>query len=278
MLRRPFWQTFLLHGFLILMAIYILVPMFYTFATSLKLQRDIYTGSFLFEPTLVNYDELFFARRSSFVDLTRNSIVVGAGSTAIVIFAAALGAYSLSRFRWRKAHTAIILTWLVFVHMLPPVTLVGPFYLTARAIGIYDTPWAVMMAHAVLNLPLAFWMLHSYFSDIPVEMEEAAAIDGCSRIQAFWHIIIPLTRPGMAATAVLVFVFSWKDFLFALSLAATKAATTIPVGIAGFVQEYNIRYGEMAAAAFFATLPALVLVALAQRQIVKGLTLGALKG
>lgn len=276
--RRKPWQTVLLHGFLLAVALYMIAPLLYTLATSLKFQRDIFAGTILFEPTGLNWDELFFGRRSSFVDLTRNSFVVGAGSTLLVIFAAALGAYSLSRFRWRKIYTVVVLGWLVFVHMLPPVTLVGPFYLTARVLGIYDTPLAVIMAHTVLNLPLAFWMLHSYFSDIPIELEEAAAIDGASRMQAFWHIMIPLTRPGMAATAVLVFVFSWKDFIFALSLTSTSAAQTIPVGIAGFVQEYNIRYGEMAAAAFFATLPAIILVALAQRQIVKGLTLGALKG
>jgi len=271
-------QSFLLHGFLVLVVLYIITPLLFTFATSLKLPRDVISGAFFFEPTLYNYDELFFGRRSSFVDLTRNSIVIGLGSMVAVIFSASLAAYSLARFRWRRIYTAVIMGWLVFVHMLPPITLVGPFHLAARLLGIYDTPLAIIMAHTVLNLPLAFWMLHSYYTDIPIELEEAASIDGASRLQSFRHIIIPLTRPGMAATAVLVFVFSWKDFLFALSLSRSNAASTIPVGIAGFVQEYNIRYGEMAAAAFFATLPALILVALAQRQIVKGLTLGALKG
>jgi len=268
----------LLHGFLILVAVGTLAPLLYTVLTSFKLQRDIYTGVFWFEPTMLNYDELFFSRRSTFFQLTQNSVVVGLGSMLLVLVAGTLGAYSMARFRWRKIYTALVLGWLVFVHMLPPVTLVGPFYLTSRALGIYDTPWAIIFAHTVLNLPLAFWMLHSYFTDIPKELEEAAAIDGASNIQSFWHIMLPLTKPGLAATAVLVFVFSWKDFLFALSLGSTANSYTIPVGIAGFVQEYNIRYGEMAAAAFFATLPALILVVLAQRQIVKGLTLGALKG
>jgi multiple sugar transport system permease protein len=121
-------------------------------------------------------------------------------------------------------------------------------------------------------------MLHSFMSEVPVELEEAAAIDGCSRWMIFARIIIPLVRPGLAATAVLVFVFSWKDFLFALTLSSTPRAMTMPVGLASFIQEYNIRYGEMAAGAFFSTIPALILVAIAQKHIVKGLTLGALKG
>jgi multiple sugar transport system permease protein len=218
------------------------------------------------------------SNRNSFVDLTRNSLIVGGLTLAVVIAVAALGAYSLSRFRWRRAISGLVMAWLLFVNMLPPIIFVGPFYLITRTLDIYDTPLAIVMAHSILNLPLAFWMLHSFFADVPVELEEAAAIDGCSRLQTFLRIVLPIARPGIAATAVLVFVFSWKEFLFALTLSSTPDAMTIPVGIAGFAQEYNIRYGEMAAAAFFATIPALILVFIAQKHIVKGMTLGALKG
>jgi multiple sugar transport system permease protein len=166
----------------------------------------------------------------------------------------------------------------LFVNMLPPIIFVGPFYLIATTLNIYNTPYAIAMAHTILNLPLAFWMLYSFFADVPIELEEAAAIDGCTRWQTFYKIALPVARPGIAATAVLVFVFSWNEFLFALVLSSTSASMTIPVGIAGFAQEYNILYGQMAAAAFFATLPALVLVFVAQKYIVKGMTLGALKG
>jgi multiple sugar transport system permease protein len=278
MVGRLRWQTFLTHGFLIVVVLILLGPLLYTLLTSLKFLRDITSGSFFFEPTLFNYQNLFFSRRSNFLLLTRNSLIVGIGSMIVVLFVAALGAYSLSRFQWQRLIGAVVMSWLVFVHMIPPVVLVGPYYLTARSLGIYDTPWAVIMAHTILNLPLAFWMLHSFFAEIPTELEEAAAIDGASRWQIFWRIALPLIGPGLAATAVLVFIFSWKDFLFALSLTSTANASTIPVGIAGFSQEYNIRYGDMAAAAFFATIPALVLVIFAQRHIVKGLTFGALKG
>jgi multiple sugar transport system permease protein len=130
----------------------------------------------------------------------------------------------------------------------------------------------------VLNLPFAIWMLQSFFADIPSELEEAAAIDGCNRMTTFLRIILPLARPGLFATAILTFIFSWKDFLFALTLTSTPAGMTIPVGIATFAQEYSVRYGEMAAAASLAIVPALVFVVFAQRHIVKGLTFGALKG
>ncbi len=275
-MKKP--GTWLLHGVLMLFALIILAPVVYTFLTSLKLFRDIISGSWAFDPTWRNYEQLFMSNRNSFVDLTRNSLVVGGLTLAVVIAVAALGAYSLSRFKWRRAISGLVMAWLLFVNMLPPIIFVGPFYLIARTLDIYDTPLAIVMAHSILNLPLAFWMLHSFFANVPVELEEAAAIDGCSRLQTFLRIVLPIARPGIAATAVLVFVFSWKEFLFALTLSSTPAAMTIPVGIAGFAQEYNIRYGEMAAAAFFATIPALILVFIAQKHIVKGMTLGALKG
>ncbi len=271
-------RTLLLHLVLIVVALIILGPVVYTFLTSLKLFRDIISGSWSFTPTTRNYEQLFMSDRNNFTDLTRNSVVVGLLSLLLVQVIAALGAYSMSRFRWRRLISGLVMGWLLFINMLPPIIFVGPFFIIARTLGFYDTPIAITMAHSIMNLPLAFWMLHSFFADIPIELEEAAAIDGCSRLQTFLRIALPLAKPGIAATSVLVFVFSWKDFLFALTLSSTPKAMTIPVGIAAFAQEYNIRYGEMAAAAFFATIPALILVFVAQKHIVKGMTLGALKG
>lgn len=271
-------KTLLLHLVLIIFALIILGPMVYTFLTSLKLFRDIISGSWTFEPTWRNYEQLFMSDRSNFTDLTRNSLIVGLLSLLVVQAIAALGAYSMSRFRWRRLIGGLVMGWLLFINMLPPIIFVGPFFIIARTLGFYDTPFAITMAHSIMNLPLAFWMLHSFFADIPVELEEAAAIDGCSRLQTFLRIALPIAKPGIAATSVLVFVFSWKEFLFALTLSSTPKAMTIPVGIAAFAQEWNIRYGEMAAAAFFATIPALLLVFIAQKHIVKGMTLGALKG
>jgi len=277
-MMRRYVRPLLLHLVLITFALIILGPIIYTFVTSLKLFRDIISGEWGFEPTFSNYEQLFLSDRNNFKDLTFNSLMVGGLTLGIVLGIAALGAYSLSRFKWHRLISGLVMGWLLFINMLPPIIFIGPFFLIARTLNIYDTPYAIAMAHTILNLPLAFWMLHSFFADVPVELEEAAAIDGCSSWQTFYKIALPIARPGIAATAVLVFVFSWKEFLFALTLSSTPDSMTIPVGIAGFAQEYNIRYGEMAAAAFFATLPALVLVFLAQKHIVKGMTLGALKG
>ncbi|MEM6530275.1 MAG: carbohydrate ABC transporter permease, partial [Chloroflexota bacterium] len=230
------------------------------------------------EPQINNYQEIFTGSRSNFIELTRNSLVVASVTAIICGIIGSLGAYSITRLKWSRWVNGGILIWLLFVNMMPPIVFVTPYYLWTRSLGIYDTPFAVVMAHVVLNMPLAVIMMTNFFAEVPKEMEEAAMIDGCNQFQAFMLVVVPMVRPGLAAMGVLVFVFSWKEFLFALSLTTTSAGRTIPVGIANFVQEFNIRYGEMAAGSFFAMIPALILVLFAQRHIIKGLTVGAVKG
>ena len=267
-----------LNAALLVVVLIILLPVFYIIQTSLKSTADIYSGTFFFEAKTRNYEEIFTGSRSNFAELTRNSLVVSAAVAVICGVIGSLAAYSISRLNWSRWVSGGILVWLLFINMMPPIVFVTPYYLWARGAGIYDTPLAVIMAHMVLNMPLAVIMMMNFFAEVPKELEEAAVIDGCTLWQAFRLVIIPVVRPGLAAMAVLVFVFSWKEFLFALSLTTTSAGRTIPVGIANFVQEFNVRYGEMAAGSFVAMIPALILVLLAQRHIIKGLTVGAIKG
>lgn len=266
------------HLVLILASVIILIPIAYVVTISFKPYLAIITGSWSFDPTWRNYASLFDPSKTSFLNLTTNSLVAGFGSTVIVLTIGTLAAYGVSRLDSWRFWRGLILAWLLFVHMVPPATFIGPFYLIARRLGIYDTPFAVIMAHVVINLPLTVWMMQSFFAEVPQELEEAAAIDGCGHASTFWRIVLPVVRSGLVATAILAFVFSWKDFLFALTLTSTPAGMTVPVGISTFVQEWNIRYGEMAAATVVAMIPGLVLLSFAQKQIVKGLTLGALKG
>jgi multiple sugar transport system permease protein len=207
---------------------------------------------------------------------TTNTVMVAVTTTILVVVIAALAAYSLQRFPWSRWITGLLGGWILLFHMIPGVTMVGPFYVFIRNIGLYDTRMGLILAHVVINLPLSIWIVQSFLADLPVEMEEAARIDGASNWQAFTRVVVPLIAPGLAAVAILTFMFSWNEFLYALNLTSTKAIT-IPIGIAKFSQQYEVRYGEMSAAAFFATLPAIIFLAVAQRQIVKGLTLGALK-
>lgn len=268
----------LLNGLLWMVVIIVLYPVFYLFTTSLKLTRHIFSGQFFFTPSMLNYQEIFVGTRGNFLLLTRNSLIVATLVALLALIIGSLGAYSLTRFKWPRWVSGGAILWLLFVNMMPAIIFVSPYYLLVRSLGIYDTPYAVVMAHLVLNLPLAVLMMYNFFSDVPNELADAARIDGANQWQTFWRVMLPLVRPGLAATAVLVFVFSWKEFLFALSLTTSTAGRTIPVGISSFVQEFNIRYGEMAAASFFAMIPALILVIVAQKHIIKGLTVGAVKG
>ena len=265
------------HGFLLAVVIYTLIPIFFTLGTSLKLFRDIISGSLLFKPTLINYERLLNPSQSNFLRLTTNSLLIAAGTMAVVLVIASLAAYSLSRFNWHPLWNGLIQGIILFIHMMPPVTFLSPLYLISRALNIYDTPVAVIMGHIILTLPTAIWILLDFFAEIPKEIEEASIVDGASHFQSLTQVMLPIIQPGLASAGALTFIFSWRDFLFALSLTTTPRGMTIPVGISSFVQEYSIRYGEMSAGSCFAMIPALLMVAFAQRYIIKGMTMGALK-
>jgi multiple sugar transport system permease protein len=175
----------------------------------------------------------------------------------------------------RMAVHAFLLGAAVF-NAIPAITLVGAWYVMFRAIGLYNTYAAVILAHATLNLPIGIWLMATFVREVPPELEEAARIDGAGTLAMIWRVIVPVVMPGIAATAILVFIHSWNEFVVALNLTARQTAT-VPVAIAKYAQENETRYGEMAAGAVLSTLPALLLLFVAQRHIVRGLTAGAVK-
>lgn len=270
--------TALNHVILWIAVIITFLPMLVTLMTSLKYTRDIISGSLVFKPTLSNYQAVFSPQGGDFIRLLANSVIASVGSTIIVIAIASLAAYSISRFAWPKWVGGTILGWLLFSQMLPPIVFVGPYYLMSRSLGIYNTPAALVMAYIVIDFPLAMFILRRFFADVPKEIEEAATIDGANHSTTFFRIIVPIVAPGITAAGLLSFVFSWNDFIFALSLTSSPQGMTIPVGIANFSQQYQILYGQMSAGAFFAAIPAIILVIFAQRYITTGLALGSVKG
>jgi multiple sugar transport system permease protein len=266
----------LAHIVIVLACLSILFPFVYVFVNSLKKQIDIYTGALIFTPTLYNYDRLLFSKQSNFLLNINNTAIVAVVSTLVVMAVGTLAAYTLSRFKWSVWVSWILLGWILIFHMIPPITLVGPWYLIFRRLGLYNTLFGLQLTHITLNLPMAIWLMLSYLQDVPRELEEAAWIDGCGRVSGFLRVVLPLVVPGLMATGILSFIFSWNEFSVALNL-TTSTSATIPVGIAKFAQQYEVRHGEMAAAAVLATIPAIALMFFGQRYIVKGLTLGALK-
>src|SRR5439155_12753834 len=187
-----------------------------------------------------------------------------------------LAGYSIERLDWPRWVVHLFLLGAALFNAIPAITMVGAWYVMFRALGLYNTYAAVILAHATINLPLGVWLMASFIREVPRELEDAARIDGCGTLQMLGRVIVPVVMPGIAATAILVFIHSWNDFVVALNLTARQTAT-VPVAIAKYAQENETKYPEMAAGAVLSTLPALLLLFLAQRQIVRGLTAGAVK-
>lgn len=251
-------------------------PFLWIAVASFKQPIAILSGTWSFTPTLDNYTDVLLSKRSDFLAGVRNSLIVATASTAIVLVIGTLAAYSLHRFAWARWVTLGFLGWTLAFHMIPVLTLVGPWYLAFKQLGLYDTRLALILTHVSVNLPMAVWLLMSFFKDIPPEIEQAALVDGCHPLSAFWYVVLPLVVPGLIAAGVLAFVFSWNEFSIALNLVSQSNAT-VPVVVAKFAQDYEIQHGQMAAASILATIPALVLMVFGQRFIVQGLTMGSVK-
>jgi len=263
-------------AFLLLGVVIIIAPFLWVALQSFKYEIQILQGSWIFTPTFFNYTDVLWSRRSDFLPNVENSFIVASVSTICVLIVGTLAAYSLSRLKWSRWIAGGFLGWTLIFNMIPPLTLVGPWYLIFREIGLYQTLTAVTLTHITLHLPMTVWMMMAYFNELPRDLEEAAMVDGCRRIDAFWRISLPLVIPGLIAAGVLAFVFSWNEFSVALNL-TSRATATVPVGIARFAQQYEVQYGQMAAASVLSTIPALILMFFGQRFVVQGLTMGAVK-
>ena len=265
-----------MHAVLAICALIVIAPVAWITVAAFKTQIALLTGQVLFQPTWANFDELLFSRSSDYLANFLNSLAVASVSTVAIAVFSSLAAYSLHRLGWPGWVPASLLLWSVVFHMLPPITLVGPWYVMFRSIGMDNTYTCLILTNLALNLPVGIWLMSVFVRDIPLELEEAARVDGCTTPQMLWRIVFPLVLPGLAAMSILVFVFSWNEFAVALNLTARQTAT-VPVAIAKFAQEYEIKHGVMAAGAVLSAIPAIVVLLLAQRHIVKGLTAGAVK-
>ncbi len=225
-------------------------------------------------PTLDHYIAVF--RDAAFLRVIGNSAVVASLSMLFSIIVGSLAAFGLAKLRVR--FRAPILFFVLSASLLPPIATVSPLYLVIRALGLRDTWMALILTYTGFSLPLSVWVLTHFFREIPEELYRASRIDGCSPLQSFRRIMLPLAAPGIFTAAVLVFIFSWNEFLFALTFTATTNARTIPVAIALFPGLHEVPWGDIAAASIIVTAPLVVLVLLFQRRIVEGLTAGAVKG
>jgi ABC-type glycerol-3-phosphate transport system permease component len=224
--------------------------------------------------TAAHYRALFEER--AFLMPIRNSLVVAGLTTAIAVPTGALCAYALARLQFRGKN--LLLAVLLAVSMFPQVSVIAPVFLALRELHLIDTYVGLALPHAAFATPLAVWLLTALFRQIPRELEEAAMMDGASRLRVMREIVFPLAAPALASTAILVFLFSWNEFLFALSFTLGPERQTVPVAIALFRGRYEVPWGQVLAAAVVATVPVALIVLAFQRRIVAGLTAGAVKG
>jgi multiple sugar transport system permease protein len=211
-----------------------------------------------------------------FLRVTLNSIVAAAAAVLLGFMLGIPASYALAKLRIRGRN--VILGTLLCLSMFPAIANVAPLYLLFIRLGIRDSLLAVVLAHSVFALPFAVWTLTSFFQEIPDDLYRAARVDGCSHLGILRHVVLPLAAPGLLSVGLLVFIFSWNEFIYALTLTASERARTLPVAIALFPGLHEIPWGEIAAASILATLPTVLLMLIFQRRIVSGLTAGAVKG
>jgi trehalose/maltose transport system permease protein len=254
-----------------------LFPVLWLLSLSLKDPATVNDGRLIPKTfSFDNYSSIF--DQDIFTKALRNSIGIALISTVIAVILASMAAYAIARLDFPGKR--LILSASLAIAMFPPVSIVGPLYDMWRSIGLYDTWPGLIIPYMTFTLPLAIFTLSAFFREIPWELEQAAQMDGATPAQAFRKVILPLAAPGVFTTAILVFIYAWNDFVFALSLTSTTRAQTVPPAIQSFtgVSQFTAPTGAIAAAAIIVTIPIVIMVLFFQRRIVAGLTAGAVKG
>ena len=279
---QPAWTAIKLRSWLLYFAAalfvgFALFPLYMMFTTSIKTDQETYAWPpiWVFTPTFNSYYNALFLFGGRSVDhYLVNSVFVTLASSALAVFLGAMAAYGLARFRFRGNRD--IAFFILSTRFAPPVGFIVPIYLMVQRSGLLDNQLALVIIYTSMNLSFVTWVLRGFFLDIPIEIEEAALVDGYSRWQIFLRVALPLVRPGLAATAILSVIFSWNEFLFA-SIVAPGNAATIPVYLAGFSASMNIDWAEYMAVGTMAVLPIMIFTLVLQRHLVRGLTFGAVR-
>ena len=261
---------------LVIAALLFILPFLWVVAAGFRTPISLLMGEVLFTPVFTSFADVLFSSTSDFLLNYRNSIIVAMASTFLCVLVGTLAAWSLNRMRMPGWLVHSFLGWALVFNMIPPIALAGAWFVMFRSVGLDNSLLGLILAHATLNLPMAVWRMAVFVRDVPEELVEAARIDGASAPVLFARIVLPIIKPGLIATGILVFVFSWNEFAVALNL-SLKQTATVPVAIAKFAQDFEIQYTQMAASAALSVIPALILLLIGQRFIVKGLTAGAVK-
>ncbi len=272
--KTPIWKTFYIVAVCIIVLIFI-GPILWLLSASIKTQADAISipPVLLFQPTLANFEKIFL--KEPFLVFLKNSTIVAVSSTLLALIIGLPAAYALGRFRFRGKKDLAF--WVISTQMFPAITVALPYILIMKNLGLIDTQWALIITHITFNLPFAVWLLQGFVSEIPPELDEAVLVDGGTRLDVLLRIVLPLSAPGIAATAIFCIITSWNEFLFALFLAPFHAKT-LPVAAVGLISFGNIFWGHIGAASAVIVVPIFIFAMIVQRYMVRGLSFGAVKG
>jgi multiple sugar transport system permease protein len=252
-----------------------LMPIYWLIISSIKRPIEYFVSPPVFFPkkgVLKHYINIFFRGDLSVHML--NSFIIAFVSSVVDVFIGSLAAYGITRFKVGGKYFSF---WILSLMMFPPVAIILPTYMIARSLHVYDTRLVLIVVYSAFNLPFAVWMLNGFFQKVPLEIDDSAQIDGCSRWKTYLYVILPLASPGLIATAIFCFIFSWNEFIFALILTSMRAKT-IPVNVAGFIGDKQLLWGPMSATGTVLVVPVLAFSLIVQRHLVRGMTFGAIKG
>ncbi|MEC9482109.1 MAG: carbohydrate ABC transporter permease [Halomonas sp.] len=269
MASRKLWLTLLGWG----VAGLIFFPIFWMIVTGFKTEAEaIAEPSLVFAPTLENYTEVL--QRADYLTFAMNSVLIAFGATLLALLLAIPSAYSMAFLPTRRTKGTLL--WMLSTKMLPPVGVLVPIYLLFRDTGLLDTRTGLIIVYTLMNLPIVVWMLYTFFKDLPKDILEAGRMDGASTFQEVWHLLLPLTLPGIASTGLLSVILCWNEAFWSLNLTTSQAAP-LTVFIASFSSPEGLFWAKLSAASTLAIAPILVFGWLTQKQMVRGLTFGAVK-
>lgn len=277
--RKNIWRDLLFWVIVIVIAIYTLFPFYWAVVSSLTPASALFTTPVRYfpeNPTISAYFTIF--DNPSFRRALLNSAIVALTTVVISLAIGAFGAYALGRLRFRGR--SIVLYTILSMTMFPAIAILGSLFTMVRALGIYNTPYALILTYMTFTLPFTIWVLSNFFKSLPLDLEQAAYVDGATPFQTFYMILLPLTAPGLVTTGLLAFIGAWNEFLYALTFTIDARTRTVPVAIALFSgeQEFEIPWADIMAAAVVVTIPLVLLVLFFQQRLVEGLTAGAVKG
>ena len=274
-MRRPAWLVAGHYSMLVVLAFLCVAPILVIFATSLRQQVDIFAAplNFVFTPTLENYRAVL--EEDKFDRYLGNSLFVGIVSTVITLLLGCMAAYGLARFRF-TGRTTIAYTTLL-LRTVPLAVLAIPVFLIWSEWQLVNSLWGLVLLYVAVNLPFTIWLLYGFVLQVPVELEEAAAIDGCGPLRVFTKVLLPLMAPGLAAASIFTFRIAWNEFILALVL-TDRQTRTLPVAASLFITDIGVDWGRVMAMGSLIAIPPLIFTFVAARQIITGLTAGAVKG